>query len=260
MRKNLIIVTTFLATSAMATNLMAYETPRSGMVYNTSESSALTYQCKNETNTLIECQFTQTSVRKKLKNTELSSAVTKAKSQFKNTVQECKGQTNEFLDILEGRKEPPIKDSISKMSDLQKKDMLAVFRALSDFCKVKTEKAYENFVYTSSEVETRTCSVSSYSFTQSFRLINDEINKSYSWVVDTTPTGSCGIVQLSRFEPVKSGNMTFWNYISRKAITNPKGTLFLNQSCEGLDQKEYLYDWRSQEQAVQCDYINFSVI
>lgn len=238
---------------------MAYETPNSGMVYNTSESSALTFQCQNKTSTFIECQFTQTSVRKKLKNKELAAAVTKAKSQFKDAVQECNGEVNETLDILEGRKEPPIKDSISKMSDLQKKDMLAIFRAFSEFCKVKTEKTYENAVYTSSEVDTRRCSVSSNSFTQSFRLINDEMNKTYSWVVDSTPTGSCGVVQLSRFEPVKSGNITFWNYISRKAITNPKGTVFVNLSCGDLDQKEYLYDWRSQEQAMQCDYINFSV-
>ena len=253
------IVLISLVTSMMGSNLMAYETPTSGMVYNTSESSALVFQCTKESSTFIDCQFTQTSVRKKLENKKLSSTVATEMSQFKNAVKECNGEINETLDILEGRKEPPIKDSISKMSDLQKKDMLSISRAFSDFCKVKTENAYEKAVYAINELETRTCSVSSNSFKQSFRLINDEINNTYSWVVDSTPTGSCGIVQLSRFEPVKLGNIIFWNYISRKAITNPKGKGFLNLSCGDLDQKEYLYDSSSHEQAMQCDYINFSV-
>ena len=31
-------------------------------------------------------------------------------------------------------------------------------------------------------------------------------------------------------------------------------------SCKGLDEAEYLYDWRSKEHSLSCDYIEFTVL
>jgi len=117
--------------------------------------------------------------------------------------------------------------------------------------------------------EVRTCQVSSNVFTQTFKYVQDYTSNSGAWVVQSQPEGPCGIVQLSRFEPVitKIGdtNYTNWNYIAKKAITNPKGQAFLELKCSNLDQNEYVYDWQSSTQEddlyrLGCDYIEFSPI
>lgn len=77
---------------------------------------------------------------------------------------------------------------------------------------------------------------------------------------------SLELVQLSRFTPERSdvGNYTFWKYTAKKAVTNPQAIAFpgvgKNVLCKELDEAEYLYDWRSKQQPLQCDYIEFSVL
>lgn len=43
-----------------------------------------------------------------------------------------------------------------------------------------------------------------------------------------------------------------------EATVNPRGEFLPGASCSVLDEREYLYDWRSQEAYLGCHYINFS--
>lgn len=106
--------------------------------------------------------------------------------------------------------------------------------------------------------------MTSNTFEQTFKLVSPGGNAKISWVIESQPSGPCGVVQLSRFESetTKIGNSTYvdWNYVARKAVTNPSGELFLGLQCSGLDQGEYFYDWRSEVHQMSCDYIEFSLI
>jgi hypothetical protein len=68
---------------------------------------------------------------------------------------------------------------------------------------------------------------------------------------------------LSRFEAEAeaSSNFKLWKFVSQKAVTNPEATYFPGSpgiKCKELDQAKYVWDWRSKEHPLRCDYIEFS--
>ena len=92
---------------------------------------------------------------------------------------------------------------------------------------------------------------------QSFKPA-EKANSRQTWIVDDTAAGVCGVVQLGRLEPVETGNLSTWRYISRKAVTNPNGETVLGIKCSQLDQKEHVYDWqRTRSGHVGCEYVDF---
>ena len=240
------------------------EAPSSGLLYNVKETSSLTYQCSRVSGGGIECEFNQTAVRRKAKPSELESALKKAREEFRSginlTNEECQSY-QQILDVLEGRAKPP-KQPPRPLTALEKKDYSAATRALLSLCKSKTEQNFLAFVRINHDRETRTCSVSSNSFKQRFRQITDLNATKPTWVVaQDGPEGPCGLVNLSRFDLDKTTTgISFWTYTAKRATTNPGGTLLLGASCKALDEDEYLYDWKSLEHPLGCDYINFSVL
>lgn len=143
---------------------------------------------------------------------------------------------------------------------MQKRDFLRTGKGKMDFCKSRTQENFLNIVRVAHEKDTRTCKVSANTFKQTFRLVQNNISGTGAWVVQGTPEGPCGIVELSRFEPErgKDSKLVFWKYVARKAVTNPQGTFFLGASCKGFDEGEYIFDWRSEEHSLGCDYVEFS--
>ena len=117
----------------------------------------------------------------------------------------CKVQ-KDFIDILQGRKKTPNKetqDNLKNISDLENKDLVKFIDAVTTACNAKTEESYLNVNRVLFDRDARTCAVSSYTYKQSFRLVLDDVSGARSWVAKGEPSGPCGIVQLSRFEPEK---------------------------------------------------------
>jgi hypothetical protein len=245
------------------TGVRAEEVPSVGLLYNTKETHSMVYRCQQNRDNSLDCEFTQTAVRKKAKPEDLNSKLNQARKEFrggaKNSAEECK-MFNELVDVLEGRKKPPKEEGFKEITDMQKKDLLKTSRGMVEFCKSRTEENFLNMVRLVHEKETRTCQVSSNAFKQSFRYVQDTLSDTGAWVVQGTPEGPCGIVQLSRFEPdrLKDSKLIFWKYVARKAVTNPQGSFFPGASCKGFDEGEYVYDWKSKEHSLGCDYVEFS--
>lgn len=251
-------------TMLYAMPLSAQDAPTTGLLYNTRESSSITYYCRQVQGGLLSCEFTQTAVRKQAHPSELEAVLTRAREAFRTgerpSADQCKSNV-EMLDILDGRKKAP-KQWLEQTSDLAKSDVRRFIEAMSQYCKSPTEENYLGIARLVHERETRTCNVSAHTFEQTFQLLLNT-NGRATWVNRSTPEGSCGIVQLNRFEAEQPTNtkLLFWSYIARKAVTNPQGTVELsNLSCKGLDESEYLYDWRSRELPLGCDYINFTAL
>ncbi|MDC0400278.1 hypothetical protein OAN59_11345, partial [Alphaproteobacteria bacterium] len=65
------------------------------------------------------------------------------------------------------------------------------------------------------------------------------------------PSGPCGEIRLDRFEVDGESKLGFWNYISRKAITNPNGKSGA-VPCNKLDEEIYSYSWKPQSVDLEC--------
>jgi hypothetical protein len=246
-------------------NALAGEAPTTGLLYNTKETHSMVFRCQINSKNILDCEFTQTAVRKKGKPEDLDASLKQASEEFKGGVkvstEECK-LYGDLVDILEGRKKPPKEQGLSEITDIEKADLLKSTKAMRKFCTSKNEKDFLNVVRISHEKNLRTCKVSSNTFKQSFKMVQDNLSGTGSWVAKGEADGPCGIVQLSRFEPekLKDTSLVFWKYIARKAVTNPNGEFFPGASCKNLDESEYIYDWRSKEHSLGCDYIEFSAL
>lgn len=247
--------------------LSAEEMPTSGMVYNTKEASSITYSCRNGGIDTLECQITQTSVRKKASMADLEKHVSKAVDQFRKEGKagldnEVCGQMGEMLEILDGRRKPPAgMEKLQVMSPTEKQDTREAIVALRGVCLKPSAANIRTLVSVSLQKDSRTCKVGSHSFDQTFVRVSDYSSNKQKWVVKTAPHGPCGIVNLSRFERAENNvaGLEFWNYVAKKIVTNPEGTILGLGSCSELDESEYLYDWKSSERFLGCDYIEFSV-
>ena len=236
--------------------------PTTGILYNLKEVKSLIYSCESQNDSILTCEFKQVGVRKKLTDDELSKKRSD-KEQAAEYVEEClrdrkqeKTDQKRRKDFLKGIS---MLDSIAKNSKNESEAIKATITAKAvQSC---SEEDMAKLIELNLVEENRTCIVSGgYDFTQSFRLVSDN-SGSNVWTVIGTPSGDCGIVQASRFEPEKLGKTVFWNYVSRKTITNKKGkTLFgLSEiSCKDLDEGEYGYSWKSETYPIRCDEVEFS--
>lgn len=254
-----ILGTTLFILSVDIVSAGSNDPPRTGVLRNTKEVHSLTYKCNQIDASVIDCDFIQTAVRKESKPPELEAKLKVAREEFRSGVKISTDECTMFssiVDVIEGRLKAPRQEGFTDLTPVAKRDTLAIGKAGLEFCKKPTEEKYLNIIRLTHEKETRTCLVSSLPYKERYRLMSD----SGVWVAKSEPEGSCGIVQLSRFEPetTKDFNYTFWKYVSRKAITNPQGTYIFGVSCKDLDEAEYLYDWRSKDQFLSCDYIKFS--
>jgi hypothetical protein len=243
---------------------VAQDAPSVGLMHNASESHSITYRCEPVRNGQLNCEFVQTAVRFKSTLAKLPEAIYNASKQFKTeqppSAQDC-ALFKDILDIIEGRKVAPKPEAIGAMTPVVKQDALRSAKLFLTYCAKPTEENYLALTRFTQDKDRRTCNVSSFSFKQTFRQAEPG-NKVSAWVTQSTPDGPCGFVQLSRLEPeeTKIGQSTFvnWKYIARKAITNPNGELVPGTKCSGFDENPYLYDWRSKENQMSCDYIVFT--
>ncbi len=245
-------------------NAVAQDAPDSGIVYNTKENSSITYQCQRSGAEML-CDFSQVAVRKEANPDELPAKLAEARAQFRRdgsgvTPGDCKA-ADEMGAVLQGKKQAPKPDAMAAMSPRQRQDSADLLREMSRLCREKSEAAYLALVTLGHQRSERTCRVSANSFQQRFTLVAGASGES-SWVVRGTPEGPCGVVQVSRFTADRQGGYRFWQYYARKVVTNPDGVWLPGAPpilCKEQDQREYLYDWRSQERFVGCDYVKFTV-
>jgi hypothetical protein len=249
----------------------AEERPTRGMLYNTSEWHSLSYEC-SLSGANLDCSFTQVAVRPKAKPQELNQTLSKARADFRsfkeNLSKEC-GEIGPIYEAIALGRIPPGADpqkyaeGMSKMHPMQKADTANMLQRLHEVCQNPTEAKFLDFARFNHEKETRTCKVSTNTYRQRFRKVGED----GPWVVVDSPNGSCGVVNVSRFEQSPSSSETdtsssfrFWTYYAKKVVTNKRGEAFPGLSCSGLDEAEYFYDWKSNETYANCDYIEFSPI
>ena len=145
-----------------ATNCICAEIPSTGLVHNTKEMSAISYNCVPNGG-VLECEFNQTSVRKSAKPEELASKLEQAGQEFEKQAPEkaidsetC-NTTKVLLDIVEGRMKAPKEGAVENMGEIEKKDLVTMSKAIQEFCGNRTKGNFLKFVKLEHEKNTRTC-------------------------------------------------------------------------------------------------------
>lgn len=259
--------------------------PTGGIVFNQIENSSLAYTCSLMQDGTLQCEFDQSRVHKKLKTEGVAKRLQDAEKEFEKVQStpsddaQCK-DIPVFLQMLQG--DISIDEGIDRLSkkpddqqafatgvmttrEKAKKfpDELDMFKAMGSYCADRTKENYVNLAKQSINRDLKTCEVSANHFSQTFIKVADG-TPSGAWVVKSGPDGPCGLIQLSRFEidqtSVGGSSYSFWNYIAKKTITNPKGTILPTLTCAaGVDQNEYPYTWREKSDSrLGCEYVEFS--
>lgn len=238
--------------------------PTFSTVYNTVDRSSLQYTCTPTSNqSEISCAFVQVSVRKAARPDDLQKKIDAAVEEVRQgkqsfSAKECEG-FDTVLSVLDGKTTGPdpekAKAYLSKLAPKERVDSRRAMAALIKHCRQPSEASAKELVQIEHDKNMRTCKVNSHEFKQTLRQTSAK-----TWTVISQPSGDCGVVNLDRFEEASSlGNLKFWDYYSRKAVTNPNGLIFGTMKCSEMDQREYKYQWQSETYHVGCDYISFDM-
>ena len=239
---------------------LAQDFPSTGMVYNTIDTSSIVHRCNLTDKFTMDCEFTQTSIRRKLSAEDAAKKVAEARAEFTakpSTVSQTDCAQYETMSlILQGKKAAPDMQGFSRMTARAKADALLIVNQFVTFCRDPSIENWMKMISSGLDKDKRTCSISSNTFTQKFRQ-----SDASTWTVVSQPNGPCGVVQLDRFEAekTKSTGAAFWNYFARKAVTNPNANVGI-LSCKMLDEREYKYQWQKRDPDFSCDYVEFSPI
>ncbi len=249
---------------------IAKDAPQIGKVYGEKVNGSLSYTCSLVTDSVLSCDFVETYVGKQKEAADWAEEIARAKQKFLDVQKKpssyfyyCDPALDLIAAALQGgppRNIPPdLKRQFDSMSAMERQDRLATIRAYQNICKKRTEAAFLESAKVEFSKALRTCRVISSTFNQQFRWV-DGSGGNGAWVVSAPPEGPCGIVQLSRFEraPKSDKASNYWNYFSRRAITNPKGSLFGLMKCSKMDQETNTYTYLEPSEAnMKCDYIMF---
>jgi len=242
--------------------------PTSGALAGKADRDFMEYQCGLAQSGILECKFTQLSIRKSAKPKDLAEQKAKL-PEIEKEFREGKGLKKSdcktfrtMEEAIRSGKLPPSADKdkyakfVANASPQEKQDMLDGLRSLVKVCESPNRENILRMIETQHDKKSRTCAVSANNFKAEFQSVDGKV-----WVQTTKPHGPCGVVTISSFEKeTTSFNISFWNYKTRKVVTNKKADLVGNlMKCSDLDETEYTYGWKSETFFKGCDYVKHSV-
>lgn len=246
------------------------EHPRLGILHHTTENSSFQFDCQMMGKEL-HCDMTQSFIREQVPKDKIAE---RSKEIYESIVSEKTkpGDCDELAKLSKGVAEAiknPAKIPVDKRAvvlNLPKeklRELMDTTIALERVCRKKTIENINTLRNLLLKAESTTCRVGSHSWKEVFQKAPPNYSDPENlpvWISKSEPSGDCGIVLLNRFEQVaiSDSKVKFWNYVSRKAITNPNGQMLLGGQCKDLDEESYLYSWRSRDVFLECKTIKFS--
>jgi hypothetical protein len=121
------------------------------------------------------------------------------------------------------------------------------YGAIDKLCSNKDVEAARELLVLSHESGAEVCEPTFNRYTQVFVKVDENL-----WVVESSPSGSCGIVNTSRLY----GDLKYpflWNYEASKVITNKDGNDVV--PCSSLDERPQIYAWDQPPVYKNCRFI-----
>jgi hypothetical protein len=241
----------------VATSAFAQDHPTTGLAYNAKEMSSLQYQCAMEGPTTLKCDMVQSAVRRKTLGRnlreEIAAAIAALKTEKPPSQEEC-SSFSQLANLIRNPSAAPAGANVEKLqslSDFEKSDMLKMYDLVVTFCQNRNADTAGRLAAITFDRDSRTCRVSSNSFSMRFR----RVQQSNTWTSNDGPDGPCGAITVATMEQDPQ-HPIFWNYVQKRVVTNPSSWMG-NAQCSAMDQSETRYNWQVRESYGHCDYIEF---
>lgn len=253
--KNFLYVTIVFAASLPSIVLAQ---PTTGSLIGQVDGDPMSYECGSpDASGRINCEFIQVLLSPAVREEDLAASIAQ--------IPELLSPTSNELDEVCGELRSSISDAIKRFEagepaadgtpppddprDLEQFKNLGTL--VENLCNERTAANAEAFFRFTHERSSKTCRPFINKYDQTFVKVSETM-----WVVESSPTGPCGLIQASRFTLPDDGLGMLWEYTAQKIITNPAGSTVAGISCSDLDQSTILYTWNSGPQRIDCEFID----
>ncbi|SEO32613.1 hypothetical protein SAMN04488103_12310 [Gemmobacter aquatilis] len=237
---------------------LAQSQPLSGTMIGSSDGDIMSFECELEYENRINCEFVQILISKdkplgqwdKVKSDFVAAWPKENSSEIKE-VQAMACEMAKNLELALGSDINPAIDEqlrIFVSDDRVRAANLAESSRKS--CANPTKENFEPIIYDGYLRGTQTCRPMVNKYNQEFVKISDDV-----WTVESSPSGSCGAVNTSRFVRDPKARI-FWNYTASKVITNKSGEALPGIECAQLDEGEYHYVWDAPPKKMDCIFFD----
>jgi hypothetical protein len=235
--------------------------PSAGTLIGSRDGDLLNYECTPIDSTRITCDFVQVLLTNKSNDDKLAESL----ANIPQFLDELKTDKN-FCAVFEARKmilngetvsdvdlaaeaqkivdEERRTDPDAPPQSLERKAQF--FSSVDKLCNERSADAAKELLELAHETGAETCEPMFNKYTQIFVKVDASL-----WVVESSPTGGCGIINTSRLygDPKYS---FLWNYQASKIITNKNGTDVV--PCAGLDERPQIYSWNQSSVYKNCRF------
>jgi hypothetical protein len=205
---------------------------------------AVVGNCERE-KTHLKCEFTQTTIRRKLDPE-------KAESELPKLLNEAAKELPKVRDDSLCKDREKIRESIEKQRVALKGQEADAFSELSrmtdaflSLCDNPTMANAENALRLSLRKETETCAISSFSYTDEFELQPDG-----RWISNKGPTGTCSFINIGILTQERD---LVWTYETRRVMTKPVE----GEQCSGYGELTARYSVQLGDKVLSCKFIRF---
>lgn len=232
--------------------------PTNGMVYGEREHRSITYSCREESIDLLSCEFSLVALRKSSSTEELEAFKDKLQQEISGGrfKQDCE-MYSQMQDVFSGDAELPMGANLDMIEAIKDEgvSMLRTVAAVDSWCEIPSKVNELAMIETMLDGERKKCVLSGQRFEQKFSRV--AVSNPTVWAVVDTPSGPCGIQNISSFIAREQSGLTFWDYNSRKFVHNPDG-FNMGVPCFKVDQNAYPHSWRPKSTNLVCDSFEFA--
>lgn len=237
--------------------------PLSGTLVGTKDADILNYECFPQSDGKLSCSFVQVLLSNNSDEAKLQESllqIPELLSDPREILESCKAfgdlkatieavKSGKPVDGLSDEQLATAKSMIESGSANQFLDQLP---KLDAFCASQTPETAEGMMRAFHEMSRTTCTPLVNRYEQTFVQVSESL-----WVVESSPTGDCGIVNISSFYlPRPDLASTLWNYRSQKTITNKTGKANGIMECSLLDETPSEYRWDGPAVQADCMFID----
>lgn len=243
---------TILAMIAATVPAESADFPFSGTLTSTSENTSLTYECSQQPDGSLHCNFSEVLVSKDTPTSPKDRA--KTIQQMVATPMDAKTCATITASVAQARAGQLPNQNLAPEAVA---DIVKLFETYADSCSHPGDASRAAAVLDAlAEKSAKSCKVG----TLTFELDMSFNRETERWESISPANGPCGTITAAHFEKDSpSANIQFWNYSQKRLVTNTLGKDIFGQDCAATSQEEQRFVWQQREIYPKCSFISFGL-